>query len=85
MEYIVSFFESKFFTVVGGISILFTIMVFIYAGYLIWSGVFPVLYRLGTALSSQKVAIFASIEFDSLKSMLVDSGLFKEKKYHTRK
>lgn len=79
MENIISFFESKFFTVFGGISILFTIIAFMYGAYLVWSGVFPVLYRLGTALSGQKVAIFASSEFDSLRSMLVDSKLFKEK------
>lgn len=79
MEYIVGFFESKFFTVFSGISILITIFIFMCGVYLVCSGVFPVLYRLGTALSRQKVAIFASYEFDGLKSMLVDSKLFKEK------
>lgn len=44
------------------------------------AGVFPVLARLGWALSKNKIAIFADVnEFDNLQKMLTDSGLFKKK------
>jgi hypothetical protein len=49
-----------------------------YTVYLVSIGVIPVLIRLGMGLSKRKIAVFAEDEFDSLKSMLVDSGIFKE-------
>ena len=43
------------------------------------TGISPALLRLGKGLSSRKIAIFASgDDYNSLKAMLVDSGLFKE-------
>ena len=52
----------------------------IYTIYLVVTGILPVLYRLGFALSKRKVAIFAERDdFVNLRSSLVDSKLFKEK------
>lgn len=79
MGYIVNFFNSPFFIIIGGVSTLLMIAGVLYAAYLILAGILPVLYRLGMALSKREVAIFASSEYDSLKSMLVDSKIFKNK------
>jgi len=43
-----------------------------------WKGLF-VWYRIGKGLAKRKIAIFADTEFDSLKDLLVDSGLIREK------
>ena len=51
----------------------------IYIAYLIIKALAPILYRLGLGISKRKLAIFASGEFGSLKDMLKDSGIFKEK------
>jgi len=44
------------------------------------TGISPALWRLGKGLASRKIAVFAAGDtYNSLKSLLVDSGLFKEK------
>jgi hypothetical protein len=75
---IINFFNNPFFIIVGAFSTIFMMASFIYVAYLVIKGVLPVWYRLGIGLSARKVAIFADIEYESLKSMLVDSGMFKE-------
>lgn len=53
---------------------------FLYTVWLVVTGALPVWYRLGIGLSKRKVAIFSSIEvYESIKSSLVDSRIFKEK------
>jgi len=53
---------------------------FIYAIVLWGNGIAPVLYRLGNGLANRKIAIFAKGDNrSSLKNLLLDSGLFKEK------
>lgn len=43
-------------------------------------GITPIVFRLGIALWKRKIAIFGSLEvFESLKSPLIDSNIFKEK------
>lgn len=79
MKELLDFFNHPFFVIVGGIS---TIIVFFGFGYTIYSiirGIMPVWIRLGKSLSNKKIAIYAEGEFDDFKSLLVDSGLFKEK------
>lgn len=76
---IINFFNHPFFNIVGGISTLLIICSFIYTLYLIIAGILPVWYRLGIGLSKGKIAVFATNEFDSLKNMLIDSKLFKDK------
>ncbi len=52
----------------------------IYIIYLVMMGVIPVWWRLGIALSRNKVAIFAGgDDFDDLEKLLIDSKLFKKK------
>lgn len=79
MKTIINFFNHPFFIIVGGISTILIIVGFCYTVFLAIKGVFPVWYRLGMGLSKRKIAIFASMEFESLKSMLVDSKIFEEK------
>jgi len=76
---IINFFNHPFFIIVGGFTTILMIVGFLYTAYLVMKGVFPVWYRLGIGLSKRKIAIFASTEFESLKSMLVDSKLFEGK------
>ncbi|MCX6064969.1 MAG: hypothetical protein NT121_04345 [Chloroflexi bacterium] len=76
MQTIVDFFNLPIFIVLGGISTFLTLAAAIYAIYLFVRGIFPVWYRLGVGLSRRKIAIFAESEFDGLKSILLDSGLF---------
>jgi hypothetical protein len=78
MQAIFEFFNQPFFTVLGGLTSLLMLAAMIYTIYLILRGVIPVWIRLGKGLSKRKIAVFANGEFDSLKSMLVDSGIFKE-------
>lgn len=79
IDSIINFFSHPFFSIVGGVSIIIMISGFIYTVYLIIAGVFPVWYRLGSGLSSRRIALFADADFDNLKNMLVDSNIFKEK------
>lgn len=52
----------------------------LYAIYLWFTGILSVLIRLGYGLSVRKIAIFARGDnFSSLKSLLLDSGIIKEK------
>ncbi len=76
MQPIVDFFDHPFFIVLGGISTLVTLIAIAFAVYLFIKGIFPVWLRLGMGLSRRKIAVFAEKEFDGLKSMLVDSGVF---------
>lgn len=78
MEYITSFFSSSFFTVVGGIYTLISILGLIYVIYLVIKGTLPIWYRLGIGLSKREIAVFAKNEFPSLESLLVDSKIFKK-------
>ncbi len=46
----------------------------------IWKGILPSLFRLGIGLSKRKIAILANSEMgNSLRDLLVDSGLFQNK------
>lgn len=78
LKTITDFFNHPFFIIVGGLATVLMILSFIYTACLLIKGVFPVWYRLGIGLSKRRVAIFASSEYMSLKSMLVDSKIFKE-------
>lgn len=79
MQQFIDFFNHPFFIIVGGISTLVMIVTFFYAAYVVISGVLPVWVRLGYSLSKKKIGLFAEQDFASLKGLLVDSGIFKEK------
>lgn len=76
---IANFFGGPFFSIVGGTSTILMIFGFLYTVYLVIKGVLPVWYRLGMGLSKSKIAIFSSTEFNSLRDMIADSRIFKEK------
>lgn len=59
----------------------FLLTILIIRGTVLWSkGISPVLYRLGNGLARRKIAIFAQGDNRaSLKSLLLDSELFREK------
>src|SRR5688572_26118568 len=75
---IVEFFNHPFFIVMGGLATLVSVIGIVVIAAMVIRGVFPVWYRLGLGLSNRKVAIFAENQFEVLKSMLVDSKLFRE-------
>lgn len=65
---------------IGLASALVLLGVFIYDISTFGSGISPVLWRLGKGLACRKIAVFAEgDEFNSLKYLLIDSNLFKEK------
>lgn len=74
---------GKVFIIIAFIGIIEAIVLIFGAiwGFVLWTrGVFPVLLRIGNGLAKRKIAIFAKGDnVSSLKSLLIDSGLFKEK------
>lgn len=82
IDSVIYFFNHPFFIVIGGMATVIMIGGFLYAIWVVISGVFPVWYRLGIGLAKRRVAVFASMEhFEEIKTLLVDSTIFKEKKY----
>lgn len=79
MEQIIYFFNHPFFIIIGGLTTLIAIISFVYGVCIIISGVIPVWIRLGKGLSNKKIALYAENDYESLKSLLIDSGLFKAK------
>lgn len=79
METILDFFNHPFFIIIGGLTTLLAIFSLIYSVYIILSGVIPVWIRLGRGLANKRIAVYADQEFDSLRDMLLDSGLFRNK------
>jgi len=73
---------NKIFDTLGVIGTIETILLVIILGrtIVLWcKGISPVLYRLGNGLANRKIAIFAKGDNRaSLKSLLMDSELFKE-------
>lgn len=66
--------------VVGTIETIVLICGIIYATVLWFRGILPVLLRLGNGLAKREIALFAKGDnVESLKSLLVDSGLFRNK------
>jgi len=80
IETIVNFYSSSPFTVFGGITATIVVLGFIYKTISWFFGITPVVFRLGIALWKREIAIFSSLElFESLKSSLIDSKIFKDK------
>jgi hypothetical protein len=70
----------KILAFIGAIETVVLIVGIIWA-FVLWTrGIFPVLLRVGNGLAKRKVALFAKNEnVNSLKTLLTDSGLFREK------
>jgi hypothetical protein len=79
MEPFIVFFNHPFFIIVGGISTISLMLGSLLSVILIVKGIVPVWIRLGSGLIKRKIAVFALDEFTSLRSMLVDSSLFRDK------
>lgn len=80
IEIIVNFYSSPPFTVFGGITATIFVLGFIYKIISWFLGITPIVFRLGIALWKREIAIFSSFElFESLKSSLIDSKIFKDK------
>ena len=66
--------------VVGTIETIVLIFCIGYAIFLWFMGILPAILRLGNGLAKRKIAIFAKGDnLNSLKSLLCDSGLFRQK------
>lgn len=66
--------------VIGYVEAIIVTIVLFYGAVLWWRGILPVIIRLGNGLAKRKIAIFAtSNNAASLRSLLADSTLFKEK------
>jgi hypothetical protein len=65
---------------VGTIETIILILGIVY-GIILWArGIAPVLFRLGNGLARKEIALFAKNDnLQSIKSLLIDSRLFKEK------
>lgn len=69
-----------FLEVIGGITTLISLIIFILAVISWFLGVYPLFVRLGFSRWSRKIAIVADSQaYASLKSDLVDTGIFREK------
>jgi len=77
---VINFFDHPFFILLGGLSAIMLLVSTVWTLWLVLKGVVPVWYRLGMALSTNKIAIFAGAdEFSDLRSALVASKMFKRK------
>ena len=78
-----NFYNHQFFIIFGGISVTLIILGFL-LNIIFWVlGIAPLLWRLGYGRWFRKVAIVASDEiYNSLRSDLKDSGIFREKNIH---
>lgn len=73
-----SFFDHPLFIIIGGLTVVFSIIGILYRVIFWLFGITPFVLRLGVALWKREIAVFANSEnFNSLKTLLVDSGLFK--------
>lgn len=77
MNELIEFFNHPFFVIVGGVSTVAAICATVYGIYAVLSGIVPVWIRLGRSLHNRKIAVYAESDFESLKSQIVDSGIFK--------
>ncbi len=74
------FYNHPLFIIVGGLTVTLGVLGFLYKVICWIFGITPIVLRLGIALWKRKVAIFGNVEvFESLKSSLVESKIFKEK------
>lgn len=66
--------------VIGYGTTIIVVVAFLVGIYKWLAGISPALWRLGKGLAGRKIAVFAEANnFNSLKNLLIDSNLFKEK------
>ena len=75
-----AFYNHPLFIIVGGLTVTIGVLGFLYKVICWLFGITPIVLRLGIALWKRKIAIFGNVEiFESLKSSLVESNIFKER------
>jgi len=81
IEQLYQFFNHSFFVIFGGISATL-IIVGVLLNFIFWTlGIAPLLWRLGYARWTRKIAIVGNTEtYNNLKKDLVDSGIFRASK-----
>ncbi len=82
METVIKFMEIiiKVLGIIGYVTTIIVIIAFFVGIYQWITGISPALWRLGKGLASRKIAVVAEgDDFTSLKNLLIDSSLFKEK------
>ena len=82
IQHLIDFFNHPFFICVGGLTTLIAVIGLCYTIILVVRGLVPVWYRLGRGLADRRIAVFADDEFDNLKGVLVDSGIFSPENIH---
>lgn len=80
LDQISKFYNHPIFIIVGGLTVTLGVLGFFYKVVCWIFGITPIILRLGIALWKRKIAIFGNVEiFESLKSLLIESKIFKEK------
>src|SRR3990167_774797 len=80
LSQITKLYNHPLFIIVGGLTVTLGVIGLLYKVFCWIFGITPIIIRLGIALWKRKVAIFGSVEsFESIKSSLLDSKIFKEK------
>lgn len=80
IDQVASFYNHPLFVIVGGLTVTFGVLGFLF-NVICWIfGITPVVFRLGIALWKRKIAIFGSAEtIARIKTSLTDSNIFKDK------
>jgi hypothetical protein len=78
-QVIFDFFNHPFFIIVGGGLTLIAVAGGVITLILFFKGIIPVWFRLGSALSRRKIAIFSDDRYNELREVLTSSGIFKDK------
>lgn len=79
-DYMIHFFDSNIFKIISGAITLITLIPMIVIAFLSSKGALKILYRLGFALATHKIAIFAESDtYSYLCSLLIDNELIKQK------
>jgi len=74
------FFDHPVFNIIGGITLIITVIAIIYKIICVVVGITPVVFRLGIGLWRRRIAIFGSADFcSSIQTTLIDSKIFKAK------
>lgn len=80
MQLVFDFFNHPIFKIVGGITVITATLGVIYRIISIVFGVSPIIFRIGKALWSRKIAIIGTTEsYTVLYECISDSGVFKRK------
>jgi 5S rRNA maturation endonuclease (ribonuclease M5) len=76
---VIDFFNHPIFIIVGGITVVLSVIGIVYRIACIILGVTPLVFRIGKAIWRRKVAIIGTYEaYSSLKNCITDTDIFKK-------